>query len=75
MAAAWDDSTRVAVADKTALKRLAEPEDIAAAVVFLLGPAGACITGVELFVDGGAAIRDPYYGDPANASFADDVQH
>lgn len=73
MAAGWDEATRAAVRDRTAIKRIAEPDDIAAAAVFLLGPAARCITGVELFVDGGAAVRDPYYGDPANASFADDI--
>jgi 3-oxoacyl-[acyl-carrier protein] reductase len=33
--------------------RFAEPQDIAAAVVFLAGPAAGYITGVSLAVDGG----------------------
>ncbi|MBS7704904.1 SDR family NAD(P)-dependent oxidoreductase [Chelatococcus asaccharovorans] len=37
----------------TPLKRLAEPEDVAAAIVFLAGPGAAMITGHTLPVDGG----------------------
>lgn len=37
-----------------AIKRMAEPEEIAAAVVFLLSDAASFITGVALPVDGGA---------------------
>ena len=33
--------------------RLGEPEDIAGAAIFLAGPAGAYLTGIELPVDGG----------------------
>jgi 7-alpha-hydroxysteroid dehydrogenase len=39
--------------DKTPMKRLGEPEDIAAAAVYLASPAGAFITGKLLEVDGG----------------------
>jgi len=38
----------------TALRRLVEPEEVAAAVRFLCGPGGAAITGQELVVDCGA---------------------
>jgi 7-alpha-hydroxysteroid dehydrogenase len=39
--------------DKTPMKRLGEPEDIAAAAVYLASPAGAFITGKLIEVDGG----------------------
>lgn len=38
------------------IKRMAEPEEIAAAVVFLLSDAASFITGVALPVDGGASV-------------------
>jgi len=41
----------------TPLGRLPEPEDIAAAIVFLAGPAARCITGVTLPVDSGYLAR------------------
>jgi NAD(P)-dependent dehydrogenase (short-subunit alcohol dehydrogenase family) len=37
----------------TPLARLAEPEDIAAAILYLAGPGAAMVTGHTLFVDGG----------------------
>lgn len=39
------------------LRRLAEPEDIADAVEFLLSPRASYITGAMLLVDGGVAAR------------------
>ncbi|MFT5394301.1 MAG: NAD(P)-dependent dehydrogenase (short-subunit alcohol dehydrogenase family), partial [Gammaproteobacteria bacterium] len=41
------------IARLTPLGRLAEPEEVAAAVLFLLSPAAAMITGHTLPVDGG----------------------
>jgi 2,3-dihydro-2,3-dihydroxybenzoate dehydrogenase len=38
------------------LRQIAEPEDIAAAVLFLLSPAARDITGQTIFVDGGESI-------------------
>src|SRR5262249_44222217 len=38
---------------RTPLRRIGEPEDIAAAVVYLTSPAGSYITGKVLEVDGG----------------------
>jgi 7-alpha-hydroxysteroid dehydrogenase len=43
---------------KTPLGRLAEPEDIAAAALFLASPAGAWITGKVLEVDGGTTATN-----------------
>ena len=40
-------------ADTTPLGRLADPEEIAGPVLFLLGPSASYITGVDLLVDGG----------------------
>ncbi|MGV8910019.1 MAG: SDR family oxidoreductase [Propionicimonas sp.] len=40
-------------ADTTPLGRLAEPEEIAGPVLFLLGSAASYVTGVDLLVDGG----------------------
>lgn len=41
------------IEDMTPLRRLAEPADVAAAIVFLVSPAAAMITGHTLPVDGG----------------------
>jgi 7-alpha-hydroxysteroid dehydrogenase len=48
-----DDNLRRTMEDATPLHRLGEPEDIAAAVVYLCSPAGSYITGKVLEVDGG----------------------
>jgi 7-alpha-hydroxysteroid dehydrogenase len=48
-----DDNLRTEMEAKTPLRRLGEPEDIAAAVLYLCSQAGAFITGKVLEVDGG----------------------
>ncbi|GAA0362290.1 SDR family oxidoreductase [Actinoallomurus spadix] len=48
-----DDELRTAVEDNTPLRRIGDPEDIAAAVIYLASPAGAFVTGRVLEVDGG----------------------
>lgn len=48
-----------AMVDASAAKRMAPPDEIAAAAAFLLGPDGGFITGSDLLIDGGvvAAMR------------------
>jgi 7-alpha-hydroxysteroid dehydrogenase len=48
-----DDNLRTEMEAKTPLRRLGEPEDIAAGVLYLSSAAGAFITGKVLEVDGG----------------------
>jgi 7-alpha-hydroxysteroid dehydrogenase len=55
-----DDNLRTEMETKTPLRRLGEPEDIAAAVLYLSAPSGAFITGKVLEVDGG--IEAPNLG-------------
>jgi NAD(P)-dependent dehydrogenase (short-subunit alcohol dehydrogenase family) len=38
------------------LNRVATPDEIAAAVLYLVGPAGAYVTGHEIVVDGGFLV-------------------
>ncbi|MBM3265598.1 MAG: SDR family oxidoreductase [candidate division Zixibacteria bacterium] len=63
LTAAWDgttDADRVPFVARCPMKRLGQPEDIAAAVVFLSSDAASFITGTCLVVDGGLTI----VGDP-----------
>ena len=48
-----DDSLREQMEAGTPLKRLGEPEDIAAGVLYLCSPAGSYMTGKLLEIDGG----------------------
>jgi len=48
------------------LQRLALEAEISAAIVFLLSPAAAFITGVTLQIDGGAAIHSPLWPSAAH---------
>ncbi|MDA8276228.1 MAG: SDR family oxidoreductase [Actinomycetota bacterium] len=47
------DELRGAIEDATPLHRIGDPEEIAAAVVFLASPAGSFVTGKVIEVDGG----------------------
>jgi NAD(P)-dependent dehydrogenase (short-subunit alcohol dehydrogenase family) len=51
-----DPATRQEKLDKTPLGRLAEPEEIAPAAVYLAGPGASFVTGACLVVDGGWSI-------------------
>ncbi|MBS0340153.1 MAG: SDR family oxidoreductase [Proteobacteria bacterium] len=54
-AAYADPEARAQREQRVPLRRLGQPEDMAAAAVFLLGPDAAYITGTELLADGGLA--------------------
>ena len=57
--ALWEDPKQAQPRiDKTPLKRLGEPQDIAGAAVFLASPAGAWMTGQTLVIDGGVTIAE-----------------
>ncbi|MGH9104051.1 MAG: SDR family oxidoreductase [Acidimicrobiales bacterium] len=53
--ALWEPDEQ-AVADRTPLGRIGEPEDVAAAALFLCSDAASWITGTTLVVDGGALV-------------------
>jgi 7-alpha-hydroxysteroid dehydrogenase len=48
-----NEQMRTGIEDATPLRRLGQPEDIAAAVVYLASPAGSYLTGAVLDVHGG----------------------
>ena len=54
--ALWKDHEQ-ALSASTALNRIGEPDDVAAAVVFLASDAAAWITGETLVIDGGQRAR------------------
>ena len=59
-----DPERLAAILARTPLGRIAEPEEVAAAIVFLALPAASYITGQDLAVDGGMTV----YGLPPPAS-------
>ena len=59
-----DDGMRRSMEDATPLGRIGDPEDIAAAVVYLASPAGGYITGKILEVDGGIETPNLHLGLP-----------
>jgi len=48
-----DDNLRTTMEATTPLKRIGDPEDIAATIVYLCSPAGGYVTGAVVQVDGG----------------------
>jgi NAD(P)-dependent dehydrogenase (short-subunit alcohol dehydrogenase family) len=53
----WSDEIRERIAGSNLLKRLAEPSEIAATVVFLASSAASFMTGHSLIVDGGLTVK------------------
>ena len=53
MTRAMDDEQRAKLADQIPLRRLGEPADIAAAVLYLASPGAVYVTGETLSVNGG----------------------
>jgi meso-butanediol dehydrogenase / (S,S)-butanediol dehydrogenase / diacetyl reductase len=51
-----DPAVRQQKLDGTPLGRLAQPEEIAPAAVYLAGPGGSFVTGAAIVVDGGWSI-------------------
>jgi 3-oxoacyl-[acyl-carrier protein] reductase len=54
MTASLEEEDRAKIAARAALRRLAEPEDVAGAVAYLMGPSARNVTGTVLTVDAGA---------------------
>ena len=52
-----DNETRAYILDNTPMHRLATPDEIAAAILFLAGDSASMITGHTLPVDGGWVAR------------------
>lgn len=51
-------------------RRVGQPSDIAAAVVYLASDEAAFVTGQTLMVDGGMLAHQPFYADSTQGSFA-----
>jgi 7-alpha-hydroxysteroid dehydrogenase len=58
------DELRTTMEEATPLKRLGHPDDIAAAILFLVSDAGSFITGKILQVDGGLEQANLEFGLP-----------
>ena len=59
-----DDTMRTTMESMTPMRRIGDPEDIAAAVLFLVSDAGAYVTGKILEVDGGLDVPNLDMGMP-----------
>ncbi|NYD24333.1 GolD/DthD family dehydrogenase [Kineococcus aurantiacus] len=53
----WDNPRGEALRAQIPVGRFAEPEEVAAAVLYLASPAAAMVTGHDLVVDGGYTVR------------------
>ena len=58
------DELRTQMEEATPLKRIGDPEDIAAAVLFLTSSAGSFITGKIIEADGGLQSANLEFGLP-----------
>lgn len=58
------DELRTAMEQATPLRRIADPEEIAAAVLFLASPAGSFVTGKIIEADGGLDVPNLDFGLP-----------
>jgi 3-oxoacyl-[acyl-carrier protein] reductase len=56
MTAAIDEAAAAKLTESIPLGRIGTAEEIAATVDFLVGPAGAYITGQTLLIDGGLSL-------------------
>jgi 3-oxoacyl-[acyl-carrier protein] reductase len=56
------------------LRRRAEPDDVASAVIFLLSSLSSFVTGHTLAVDGGASVRPAYLDDTDLPVFVQDAE-
>jgi len=52
-----DPRTKVSIEQRTPIGRIAEPDEVAAAIACLCFPASSYITGQRLVVDGGAESK------------------
>ncbi len=59
-----DEDTRTAMAEATPLRRIGDPDDVAAAVLYLASPASAYVTGRVLELDGGLEQPNLDFGLP-----------
>jgi 7-alpha-hydroxysteroid dehydrogenase len=59
-----NDELRTAMESETPLRRIGDPVEIAAAIVFLASPAGSYVTGEVLKVDGGLQTANLDFGIP-----------
>ncbi|WP_321814814.1 MULTISPECIES: SDR family oxidoreductase [unclassified Paraburkholderia] len=60
-----DEALAARIAGAVPLGRLGEPEDVAAAMVFLASPSAGYVTGQTIVVDGGATLPEGSSGAPA----------
>lgn len=68
---AWTEEALADMAAPTVLERLGRVQEIGATVAFLASDASGFITGQTIFADGGASVRDPFYGGGRNRGEAD----